>query len=337
MSSVHADLLTVLGSVQILTSTSYQLQGQDVREFSAVKPLERANLRPLVSPPIVQALASDLYLQLYMRPSSAARTRYDPLAERDFVAQLSAANGGKGSWEPGWTIKEIDDDGGIAVANDRLVLWVARDDLRCATNTFCVGTSCRLRMSKELHNLNPGYYMAIGDGGIEDIENSIDDEDIRLVRLYWHLAPSGAIPFIRAISHTLNMAHIPFHAKVLKDPATYQRADAAVLYLKQCFYKHTRSALRTVYDLMEPHLRATVPLFTKQLAAGLGLAEDPSNGLSFGQHRCQVIAQALWQSSNQSNCSEEARATTLAAAFQDAGVNPVYPYLNLSSTDHYTF
>ena len=334
MNSIHADLLTVLESVEIRNSTSYQLRGQNLRDFSAVKPSGVADVQALASPPIVLALADELYHQLYIRPSHIARTRCDPLAERDFVAELSAANDGKGTWEPGWKIQEIDDDGRVAVVKDRLVLWVAQDELHGAAGTLRVGMSCRLRVSKELHNLNPGYYMAIGDGDIEDKKASMEDEQIRL---YWHLASSGAIPFVRAISHTLNAMQIPFRAKVLKDPATYQRADAGVLYLKQRVYNQAREALLKVYGMVKPHLLETVPLFTKPLAAGLGLAEDPGNGLSFGQHRCELIAEALWRSFNQSSSGEDTRVTVLATTFKDAGVNPLYPYLNSSLTDRYTF
>jgi hypothetical protein len=40
-------------------------------------------------------------------------------------------------------------------------------------------------------------------------------------------------------------------------------------------------------------MRPGTPVFTKFLAPGLGLAEDPGQGDSFGQHRCRLLADAM--------------------------------------------
>ena len=179
----------------------------------------------------------------------------------------------------------------------------------------------------------PGYYVAIGNGETDDHREDTE----RRVRFYWHLVASGAVPFVATVSTTLNTLGIPFRAKVLNDPASYRRADAGVLYIDRRFLHDTREAIPNIYRAVSPHLRPQVPLFTKPLAPGLGLAEDPVNGSSFGQHRCQLIAQALWQSFTQLDSDKDLRAATLAVSFQQAGLDPLYPYLEPRSTDCYTF
>lgn len=347
MRALHADLLTVLDTVEILTPTSYQLLGHKVRDLSTeITPVVTASPATAApstpdpagaSPPtpalIVSALAEGLYAQLYIRPSSAASTGHDLLAGRDLVTALSAANSGQGTWEPGWMIGEVDDDGRVAVTKDGLTFWVPPTGLRTIGDQVEHGQFCRVLITKEWRNLMPGYYVAIGNGETEDQR---DETEMR-VRFYWHLGASGAVPFIAAVSAILNRLGIPFRAKVLNDPNTYRRADAGVLYVDRRFFREMCEAIAAIHRAVSPHLRPEIPLFTKLLAPGLGLAEDPANGLSFGQHRCQVIAQALWQSFEQLDPDKSARAATLAAAFQEAGLDPLYPYLEPRSTDCYTF
>ena len=58
------------------------------------------------------ALAEELYGRLYIRPSfPQPPSRADVLAQRDFIADLSTANNGRGTWEPGWTLRRIAADG----------------------------------------------------------------------------------------------------------------------------------------------------------------------------------------------------------------------------------
>ena len=140
MKGLHPDLLTVLNSVEILAPSRYRLLGQDVRDLAiqttpaatiaspgAAAPGDSFETGPAV---IVSALAQELYTQLYIRPSNDTRTGHDLLAGRDLVAALSTANAGQGTWEPGWTIGEVDDDGRVAVTKDGLTFWVPPTGLR---------------------------------------------------------------------------------------------------------------------------------------------------------------------------------------------------------------
>jgi lantibiotic modifying enzyme len=80
-----------------------------------------------------------------------------------------------------------------------------------------------------------------------------------------------------------------------------------------------------------------VPAFTRLLAPGLGLAEDPGDGDSFGMHRCRLLADALVTAHEQGAHSVEARVDAVLDRFAREGINPDRPYLNPGSDDRYTF
>ena len=90
--------------------------------------------------------------------------------------------------------------------------------------------------------------------------------------------------------------------------------------------------LESVYVDIANRLRPDAPLFTKELAAGLGFAEDP--GGSFGEHRCRILAHCLLR------CRAQTVAERLQAveeAFRERGLSLAHSWLNAGSADDYTF
>ena len=326
MPTIHDDLGAVLDAVQIESPERYLVRGEarDLRE--APKP-------PDGSPALPNILESDLYAGLYTRPGVASHTPIDPMAQRDLVAALSLANTGRGTWEPRWRIGEVDEDGRVAVTRDAITFWVDPTGLRPRDGRVAPGEWCRVRVAKELRGLMPGFYMAIGDPDEDDRR----DDDEPLLRLYWHLTPEAAVAYMAEVTTHLNAAGVPFRTKVLNEPSAYLRADAGVLYFGRRHYGRLRAAIGRVYEAVSGGLRPDVPLFARKLAPGLGLAEDPRNGLSFGQHRCQIVAKALWRAFEQGETSREARAEALASAFREAGLDPMRPHLEPHSRDVYDF
>ena len=329
---LHPDLLTVLDAVAIASPTRYTFLGQP-REVPA-SPDGQA---------LRAALESDLYEHLYTRPADRfPPPASDDLARRDHLAACSAANSGTGTWEAGWTIRNVDDDGQVAVSKDGLTFWVARPGLRAPGDAPRPGDTCRVRVGKELRHLIPGFYVAIGDADsrapLPPVEWGRGREipaNPAPVRYYWHLTPAAAAPFLKETTTRLNAAAIPFRAKVLADPASYRRADAGVLYLARHDLDRAATILAAIHEAIAPGLRLEVPLFTRPLADGLGVAEDPGDDLSFGEHRCRLAARALWRSFDQGDPTPAARAITLAATFREAGLDPIRPHLEPGSRADY--
>jgi hypothetical protein len=327
MIRLHDDLLTVLDSVEIISPTAYKLQGQP-RDV----PVDAGGAG---RPPLVFFLENDLYGTLYTRPAAPYSAKAaDSIASRDFVAALSAANGGRGTWELGWTIRYLDEDGRVAVDKDGLTFWVSPAGLRTIDGGVELGASCRVWVTKELRNLIPGFYLAVGNGEAEfDRTGTANDP---LVRYYWNLTVGAAVPFLGVVTATLNAADVPFRVKVLSDPDAYLRADAGVLYLSRRHCRESSDAITNIHATVVNGLRPEVPLFTKPLARGLGLAEDaPQGNRSFGLHRCRLAAEALWSAFNAGLTDRDARAQVMVATFRQTGLDPMRPYLEPQSRDDY--
>jgi hypothetical protein len=320
---MNADILEVFDAVSIESPVRYSLHGQP-RDLSSMPGDPRARL--------VQTLETDLYVRLYTRPSGGTAAP-DFLGQRDHMSALSAANNGRGSWEPGWKVGEVDEeDGRVAVTKDAITFWVdPSTGIRTATGRARPGDWCRVLVAKELRNLMPGFYFAIGDGDQGDTR----DRPEPLVRFYWNLTAAGAAPYMAAATQTLNAMSVPFRTKVLTDPSSYVRADGGVLYLERRFFHRVRAALLQIHEAVASHLRPGVPMFTKELAPGLGLAEDPGGGVSFGQSRCRALANGLWDAFASGARDRDARLQIVQDALAVAGIDTDRPYLEKGSADMY--
>jgi hypothetical protein len=177
-----------------------------------------------------------------------------------------------------------------------------------------------------------GFYMAVSNVGTQD------NQDI--VRIYFNLSPEGAVSVMKNVTTELNNMQVSFSFKALYNPDEYRRYDSAVLYFNKHQYKTIYPMLQQVYSENQDSFFPQVPLFTKQLAPGLGCAEEPTNKLaqkeSFGTNRCQIIANGLiaaWQAGNN---HPESRMTAILEQFTLHKIKLRYPYLNGYSDDIYT-
>jgi hypothetical protein len=334
--AIHDDLREILDAVEIRSPVSYLLQGELRHIDPSSRPpgaAESSEGPDLEGSGLLAALGADLYERCYTRPGPAWTSRFDPTAQRDFVAALSAANDGRGTWEPGWRVGEVDDEGRVSVTKDALMFWVTPSGLRARGGALSPGESCRVRVAKEVRGLLPGFYLAIGDG---DEDDERDDAE-PLVRLYWHLRPDAAIAYMAHATTRLNAAGIPFRTKVLNDPEAYNRADAGVLYFGRRQFGRAREAIAAIHGALAASggLRPDVPLFSKRLATGLGLAEDPTNAMSFGEHRCRLVARAICRSFLAGELDPRAKVERLCATFRETSLDPMRPYLEPRSSDGY--
>jgi hypothetical protein len=183
-----------------------------------------------------------------------------------------------------------------------------------------------VRIGKEQRQLFPGFYMAFG--------NADDDPDAGLVRFYWSLSAIGAVPLMSEVTERFNRATIPFRLKVLNVPAMYRRSDAAVLYVPRTEYSNAHDVASQIHRRLTRYLSPAVSAFAKPLGRGIGLAEDPAPGKSFGQFVAGVLADALSaQSARAGGTTKRTRAVLSALAAR--GIDPERPYLVSGSADVY--
>ena len=319
---LHDDVLAALDAVEILSPTRYAVLGV-TREFlqgpaTGPSPWDAEPDR------FATTLAGDLYQHLYICPSPLrAHPRTELLTSRDLIAALSQANTGTGTWERGWVVRRIEGDGCVVVSRDGVNYWADASQVRPRGGSVRERESCRVRMPKELRELIWGFYMAIGDGDGQDESGDDEAERPALDRYYWHLSLAAAVPFLAAATSRLNAARIPFRLKVVNEPQAYRRADSGVLYVHRRDRRQVGAVVADLHRSIARSLGEEVPLFTRRLAPGLGFAEDPGGELSFGQHRCLLIARALWRSFLRGDRDREARARRwLRPSSRKASIRP---------------
>ena len=198
----------------------------------------------------------------------------------DLPGVLTRANAGLPRLEPGWRIVGLDGPS-VVVERDGLRIWARPDEVETRN-----GDTASLRTPVDLPAVSPGFHCARGETPERDEPDDLD-------RFYWHLRPSGAVPFMRAATEHLNRHGVPFFLKVIADPDAFGRADAGVLVLARRDREKTVPIVRELHTRLSRHLEPPVPAFTKALAPGLGFAQEPAHGMSFGTSRCRIVAQAL--------------------------------------------
>ncbi len=321
---MHPDFLTVIDAVHFDKPDSYRFRGQvrDVYGTSvAYAGLPTKELDGQYTK-VVQVLESDIYANLYKNKQEIA-TVAPPPGHADFVLAISAANSGDGTWDDSWRLVDFASNQRVVVTNGQLDFWAPAADVQpLPGEQLRAGAGCRVRIGKEIRNLNPHYYMAFGNEPL-CLNQSRPHS---LLRYYWSLTPAAAAPYVAGITARLNARAVPFRTKVLSNPANYGVADAGVLYVDKQHQAVAEAAVLAVHATVAAHLLPGVPLFTQQLRPGLAYAEDPADGLSFGISRARLVAQALADCARRGQDATVDKLAAIAAEFRAAGLDPAHPY-----------
>lgn len=284
---------------------------------------------------LLESLRLTLYRDFYCQGFASPRkqNRVLPMVPHDgsFVGELSAANRGQGAWEAGWTLRSVEADRSIIVEKQLAVGIPEQDVHHLVRGEQTPGARVLLRTTKESIRGAPGYYVAFGNVPFPDNETQ------ELVRFYFNLKANGASRLIELISIQLNLIEIPFQLKVLENPGLYHRCDAGVLYVSKTQFDIVADVISRNYHQCVEYLKPGTPIFTKTLAQGLGLAEDPPDHQSFGRNRCGLLAEAIVRAKEKKILSIEDRIDVVDQVFRESGISLQTPYLNSGSIDVYKF
>jgi hypothetical protein len=334
MSNPDKQIEAAVAATKILSPTMYTWFGR------AIPPLAPHVLRSMTSRTARDYLLYNLQRQLYKDfycqgyPAPAEYEDEDPagipMGMTPFLQVLSQANAGRGCYEEGWEVVAVEACAVLARKNG-LNVWAWTTECVVPPGGLDTGAQIGLRLPNEFLNLLPGFYMALGDRELPP-----GDSDI-VVRFYWHLTPDGAPHFVRSVTSLLNEASFPFRLKVLRDPSLFTRCDAGVVYTLKRDYQPVSRIMAEVYAEVSGALQDRIPAFAKPLAPGLGLAEDPGAGQSFGEHRCQLLADALISAYESGMASTSERMRAVAERFERDGLTLATPFLNPRSPDEYDF
>lgn len=124
--------------------------------------------------------------------------------------------------------------------------------------------------------------------------------------------------FVATVTGRLLDEPSPWSLACALDPRRVARTGCAVLDVP--------SVASVPTDLLvdlAPLLRPVRPPLCFPVAPGIGMAEYPDNGMTFGEHRCHLLAVAL---RHPSSAHHPLRA--IAAVFAAHGIDPARPYRN---------
>lgn len=231
---------------------------------------------------------------------------------------LNACHNGKGYWEEGWEL--------IEKAEACQFIKKEGITIQIPTNEELLNSS--IFMPSGRINLSPGFYSIIGDAGYSK-------SHLTLCRFYFNVFSSHADEFTQLLVSELNSVSLPFYFKILNDAQLYERNDTAVLYISKSLYSKVRQIIEINFEKLAPYLNHSLPAFVKPIAQGIGIAEDPSNGESFGEHRCKLITNAILKQ----YFSEEKipLSKLIEKQFEENNLDFIRPYLLSSqSEDIYT-
>jgi len=318
----------------------FEIPAEVVTRFQRI-PLELQNKYLSLQ---LQSFLYGIYYNGSMQAALAADASSDNLAlhqnlenntflgvDLEFYDHLHKSNTGEGYFDPGWQVLRQENDDSLAVKKGGLTLHIEREKhLQPAEQSASVGDSVAIRMPRNL--VQNGFYMAVSNAG--------PDTHPQTVRVYFNLSPQGAVAVMGSLTRQLNETTIPFTFKVLYNPSDYGRYDSGVLYFERSNYKAVRQVLEAVYSENQLHFRTEVPLFTKLLAPGLALAEEPDCKFaaveSFGMNRCQIVANGLLSARQKGDESPETRMAAIFQQFSLLGIDWQRAYLNANSEDVYT-
>ncbi len=257
----------------------------------------------------------------------------------DFYNSLHRSNAGGGYFDPGWLVLRRESDGTLAVSKNGLTLHLQPSrHLSPSEEHATPGESVAVKMPPNL--LQNGFYMAVGNAGPQGRGSQRHFGVPDNVRIYFHFSSAGAIAVMELLTQELNQLLVPFSFKVLYNPSDYKRYDSGVLYFDKRNYAKIRPVVDKVIAATQEHFRAEIPLFTKPIALGVGLAEEPQRKFtikdSFGLNRCQIIANGLLTCWRNQDESPAARLQSILAAFIQEKIDLHCPYLNPDSEDIYT-
>jgi hypothetical protein len=312
-------------AVRICGPARYAWLGRRSRSLprSLLAKLDRADCRRH----LVASLREELYTSFYCTGAPVpARwgAAAPPGADLELRAELSDANAGHGSWEPGWIVQRCADDA-VTVSSARLRVLVTPADCRVdGGGAIGAGATVSLRLPKQLPALSPGFFMVVSDAAFDVTP------DAGIVRVYWHITADGAPQLVRALTTRLNAERVPFRLKLANHPGLFDRCDAAVLYVHGDVFRSVEMVLRQIAESLRTRLHPRIPAFTLMLAPGVGLAESARTGRSFGISRCTLLAEGVVDAAERGVHGPAARLAAVARHLTANGVDVDAPYLDPS-------
>lgn len=283
---------------------------------------------------LIRGLGARLYESFYctggVAPVARGSGRGSEPADPAVLTALSTANQGRGSWQRGWRVASVD-AGELVVVRDGIRIRARRSECRVRRGRLRMNAEVSIALPPELPALSPGFFTVVGD-----VDFAVKPDDL-IARLYLNVSCAGAPTLVAEVTSALNRSRVQFRLKVVDHPERFPRRDSAVLYMHAADLRHRRRLLGGVVEACAEGLKPGTPVFTKPLAAGVGLGEERGgDGVSFGMRRCLVLAEGVVDAHERRIRDLPGRLLLVERHFADAGIDLDAPYLERESVDGYS-
>jgi hypothetical protein len=124
--------------------------------------------------------------------------------------------------------------------------------------------------------------------------------------------------FVATVTGWLLPSQTPWSLACATDPRRIARSGCAVLDLPG-----VEAAPAGLLSDLEPLLRPVTPPLALPIAPGVGAVEYPDNGMTFGEHRCHLVALGLRHGRRPTD-----PLTAIASVFTAYGIDPATPHRN---------
>ena len=143
---------------------------------------------------------------------------------------------------------------------------------------------------------------------------------------FLHLQPGTAPDLFARVVTTLDGYGLAFRAELAGDADACLRNDAAIVTVRRDDVPAAARAALRLGERAPFALAASAPAFTRQIAPGVGVADQPGRGASFGRHRCRLIAAGLVSTGH--GAGPVSRRAAVIATLRGAGLDPAALHLN---------
>lgn len=128
--------------------------------------------------------------------------------------------------------------------------------------------------------------------------------------------PDALPEFVHTLTAALLDEPVPWLLACPTDPRRLRHAASAVLYVPD-----TSVITADLIDQLAPMLRPQTPQLCLPLAPGIAASEYPASGMSFGEHRCHLVALGL-----QHPDARRDPLHAIAHTFASHGIDPAAPH-----------
>lgn len=233
----------------------------------------------------IQQIADWLYRNWYtLQPFPESSDGQAMGTNFDLCGALRASSAASRRWQRGWVVLQAAAVGGCIAGNKR------------ATRVLAPGQYANLA--------RPGMPPAPGDAiavnelvdwvdegsGFWFMQSPIGGPADPLVRLYFNVNWQQLGAVLYEVTARLDEKVVKYSLKCPINVRDLSRVDTMIVYLSRSDWKMLEPLAIDLALRLQGRLRMATPPLTRSLGPGVGFAEDPGGGISFGESRCRALA-----------------------------------------------